>query len=112
MASEEQLGNQGLSGASRFVDLFGGKAGFVVGGAPKQPEIIIGQIVQGLLAFIGVIFGILIIYGGYLWMTARGNEEVVKKSFGIIKNAAIGFIITLGAYAIATFVVNNIILSI
>ncbi|MCK4553697.1 hypothetical protein KAU19_01920, partial [Candidatus Parcubacteria bacterium] len=44
----------------------------------------IGQIINAVLVFLGVIFLILMIYGGYIWMTARGNEQEVEKAKNII----------------------------
>ncbi len=60
----------------------------------------LGLIVNAILSLLGVIFIILIIYGGIKWMMAGGNEEDVKKATTIIKNAIIGLIITVSAYAI------------
>lgn len=65
---------------------------------------IIGKIVGAGLAFIGIIFFILIIYGGFLWMTARGDEAQVTKAKDLIVSAAIGLIIVLSAYAITYYV--------
>jgi len=69
---------------------------------------IIGTIVGALLSFIGILFFILVIYGGYLWMTARGNEEQVGKSISIITQAAIGLIIVAAAYLITRFLGETI----
>lgn len=66
----------------------------------------VGTIIQTALGFLGVIFLILMIYGGFLWMTDRGNEDQVKKSKGLISAAVIGLIIVLSAYAISFFVVD------
>ena len=52
----------------------------------------------------GVVFLILMIYGGYLWMLARGNEQEVEKAKNIIQNALIGLVIVLAAYAITALV--------
>lgn len=60
----------------------------------------IGSYIQIILSFIGVLFLILMIYGGYVWMMARGDEQSVTKAQGIIKNSIIGIIIVLMAYAI------------
>ncbi|HNV12434.1 MAG TPA: pilin [bacterium] len=60
----------------------------------------IGRIVSTALSLIGVVFIILIILGGYQWMTAGGNEEQVSKAKDRIKNAIIGLVITVSAYAI------------
>jgi hypothetical protein len=65
----------------------------------------LGSVVKGALSFVGVIFLILMIYAGYLWMTARGDEGQVDKATDMIRTAIIGFIITMGAYSITAFVV-------
>lgn len=67
------------------------------------PEII-GEIVKVVLSFLGVIFLILMIYGGYTWMIARGNEQEVEKAKSLIRNAVIGLIIVLAAYTVTFFV--------
>jgi hypothetical protein len=85
------------------------KTGFS-GNIPNKTDIpsIIGIIVGALLSFIGILFFILVIYGGYLWMTARGNEEQVGKSISIITQAAIGLIIVAAAYLITRFLGETI----
>jgi hypothetical protein len=64
----------------------------------------IGQIIGVLLSFVGTVFFILIIYGGFLWMTAAGNEQNVTKAKGLITSAIIGLVIVLAAYAITSYV--------
>jgi len=64
----------------------------------------LGTVVGAGLAFIGVLFFILIIYGGLLWMTARGNESQVEKAKDLIQAAIIGLIIVLAAYAITAYI--------
>lgn len=60
----------------------------------------IGIAISVVVSFIGIILLCLIIYGGYLWMTAMGNESQIDKAKGIIKNAIIGVIIVFCAYMI------------
>lgn len=69
-----------------------------------SPLGIIGVIIGVILSFLGVIFLLLIIYGGFLWMTAAGNEEKVTKAKKIIQNSIVGLIIVIAAYAITVFV--------
>lgn len=64
----------------------------------------IGKIVGAILAFVGTIFFILIIYAGLRWMLARGNEQEVQKAKDIIEASVIGLIIVLSAYAITAYV--------
>ncbi|MEI8360565.1 MAG: hypothetical protein WCG01_00295 [bacterium] len=64
----------------------------------------IGQYMGVAVSFLGVIFLCLAIYGGYLWMTAQGEEKKVAEAKDIIKRAVIGLIIVVSAYAITAFV--------
>jgi hypothetical protein len=68
----------------------------------------IARIVQVILGFLGVIFLVLVLYAGFLWMTAAGNEEKIKKAKDIMIAAVIGVAIILSAYAITYFVIDNL----
>ena len=72
------------------------------------PQVIIGTIVSAILSFIGVIFFLLIFYGGIRWMLAQGNEQEVETAKKIIIAAVIGLVIVLAAYAITAFVGQTI----
>lgn len=73
----------------------------------KLPELV-GDIVGTALSFVSVIFFILMIYGGFLWMTARGNSDQEGKARDTIFGAVIGIIIVLAAYALTTFVFSSL----
>ncbi|MBU1132641.1 TrbC/VirB2 family protein [Patescibacteria group bacterium] len=68
----------------------------------------IGNIINILLGLLGVILVIIIVYAGYLWMTAGGDTEQVKKAKSWMINAVIGMIIILSSYAIADFVISKL----
>ena len=74
--------------------------------ATTMPKII-GKVIGVLLSLVGVILVMIIIYAGFLWMTAGGNEEQVKKAKAWLTNAIVGLVITLSAYAISAFVVGQ-----
>ena len=78
------------------------------GTASQSLAIEIGRIAGAALAFLGTIFLVLMIAGGIMWMTAGGSEERVKTAGKLIIAAIIGLIIVLGAYAITTFVAENV----
>lgn len=67
------------------------------------------RIIKVALSFIGVIFIILIIYGGVLWMTAAGNDDQIKKARTVIIRSSIGLIIVLASLSITWFVFKSII---
>lgn len=67
---------------------------------------IIGRIISIVLGSLGVIFLILLVYSGWVWMTAGGDAERVKKAQRILINATIGIIVVVMAYAITTFIIG------
>ena len=66
---------------------------------------IIGNILNVFFGFLGVLLLCYLIYGGYLWMTATDSKGP-EKAKEIIKNAIIGLIIIVSAFAITTFVMD------
>ena len=64
----------------------------------------INNIINIALSLLGIIFVLLTIYGGVIFMTARGNEEQTQKAKSVIIQSIIGLIIVIGAYAISYFV--------
>jgi amino acid transporter len=73
-----------------------------------DPMEIVVRVIQGALGFLVIIFFVLIIFAGFKWMTAGGNEETVAKAKKNIINAIIGTVIVIMAYAITTFVFNAV----
>lgn len=68
----------------------------------------VSQIIRIILSFLGILAVIIILWGGFVWMTALGDEGKVETAKKLIVAGIIGIVIILSAYAIATFVINNI----
>lgn len=66
------------------------------------------NIVAYLLSFLGLLAVIIILYGGYLWMTSAGNEDQIDKAKETLKSGVIGLIVILSALAIAVFVSSGV----
>lgn len=64
----------------------------------------VAAVITAFLGLLGIIFIILILYAGYNWMTAAGDEQKVTKAKDTIQKAIIGLIIIVAAYAITAFV--------
>jgi cytochrome bd-type quinol oxidase subunit 2 len=64
----------------------------------------VARILNTVFGLLGIVFVVLIIYGGFLWMTSAGNESQVEKARKIMTQAVIGLAIVLMSYAIAKFV--------
>jgi len=69
----------------------------------------IGRIIGAGLMFIGLLFLVLMIYGGFLWMTARGNEEQVTRAKELIVQACFGLIIVVSAYLTTRYIGETVI---
>lgn len=69
----------------------------------------IGSIINAALGFLGVIAVVIILFGGFKWMTAGGNEEKVGEAKKLIIAGIIGLAIILSAYAIASFVIRELV---
>jgi len=96
-----KAGNYGLSETATKIPAFESQS---QGNATTFLNSKIGSIVGVVLSFVGVIFLILMIYAGLVWMTAQGNQEQVNKAKDLMINAIIGLIIVLAAYAITAFI--------
>lgn len=64
----------------------------------------VGGVVGLILSFVGIIFLILTVYAGLMWMTAQGNAGQVDKAKDLLINAIIGLVIVTAAYSITIFI--------
>lgn len=68
--------------------------------------------VQGFIALViktatgimGSIALVMMIYGGFLWMTSSGNSSQVDKAQNVIFYGALGIFVIFGSYALITFI--------
>ncbi len=75
-------------------------------GERQDPRLLVSRIINVFLGLLATVFLVLVLHGGFLWMTAQGNEEQVTKAQTEIKNAVIGLVVILLAYSITVFVTN------
>lgn len=68
----------------------------------------IGAGIGVLLSILGVVFLVIVIYGGLLWMTAGGEEAKVKKGKTMLIEGVVGLLICLSAYSFSIYVVGKI----
>jgi hypothetical protein len=78
-----------------------------IGLGARNPKDIIVGIIQVVLGFLGLIAVILIMYGGFLWMTSNGDAAKVEKAKKTLIAAVIGLLIILSSWGIASWIINR-----
>ncbi|MDO8261365.1 MAG: hypothetical protein Q7T50_07815 [Candidatus Magasanikbacteria bacterium] len=71
-----------------------------------DPREIAGSVVNIFLGFLGVIAVLIILYGGFKWMTAGGDEGPIGEAKQMISAGVVGLVVILAAFGIAQFVIN------
>ena len=73
-----------------------------------DPREVAAGVINVALGFLGIIAVVIILLGGFKWMTAAGNEEKVEEAQKLIKAGIIGLVIILAAWGIASFVIRSV----
>ncbi len=71
-------------------------------------RVIIARIIRAVLGLLGIIALVIVIYGGFVYMTSGGNDERIATAKKILINGGIGLAIILSAFAITQFVLNQL----
>jgi cysteine-rich repeat protein len=90
--------------ATDSLDTVGGVSGL----ADTDPRIIVARLIRTFLSVVGVVLVVLIIAGGFMWMTAGGDPERVARAKRILIQAIVGFIIIMASWAITTFIIGSL----
>ncbi|MBU0646453.1 pilin [Patescibacteria group bacterium] len=69
---------------------------------------LIGGLINVIISVLGIVFVILIVYAGILYMTAGGEKDKVEKAKNLMIQAVIGLVIIVAAYAISSFVITQL----
>jgi TRAP-type C4-dicarboxylate transport system permease small subunit len=67
-----------------------------------------GSVINVALSVLGLVFLGYALYAGFKWMTAQGDEKAVTAAKDTIKNSVIGIIIIVAAFALTTFVMQQL----
>lgn len=73
-----------------------------------SPQVLIGKVIVAALGVVGSLALLMFIYGGFVWMTAAGNQEMVTRGRNVLIWATIGLIIIFSSYAIVRFVFQGV----
>lgn len=75
----------------------------------NDPRLIAAEIIRIFLTFLGIMFAVYTVYGGYLWMTSAGNDDRISKARSIIIHGIIGSMIILFSYTLVFFLFRHVI---
>ena len=74
----------------------------------SDPRDMASQVISIVLGFLGIVAVVIILLGGFRWMTAGGNEDRVSEARKLIAAGIIGLVIVLAAFGIAQFVLDQL----
>lgn len=74
----------------------------------SDPVTAVYWLINYLLTFLGLAFVVLLVYGGAIWIKARGNSEEIEKAKKFIRNGLIGLIIVLASYSTSAVIFDII----
>ncbi|MBN1326017.1 hypothetical protein JW977_03515 [Candidatus Falkowbacteria bacterium] len=94
--------------ASKFLQGLTSTATQVGYGETTTPQQYAASIIKVAFTLIGIIFTILLIYGGYLYLTSQGDEKKVSSGKKTITTAVVGLVIIISGYSITYFVAKNL----
>lgn len=80
----------------------------IVGWGTQDLRTTIMLVINILIGFLGIVAVVGIVYGGFKYMTAGGNEEQAAGGRKVIAAGVIGLVIIFTAYAIASFTVSSL----
>ena len=72
----------------------------------KDLRLIVADIINQLVAFLGIIAVMIILFAGFRWMLSGGNDEKVAEAKKTMVSGLIGLFLVLTSYSIANFVLN------
>ncbi|MBI2551005.1 DUF4215 domain-containing protein [Candidatus Uhrbacteria bacterium] len=77
-------------------------------GVNDSVPLIVAKLISVLLGFLGVLAVLIVLWGGWVFLTSAGDQKRVKKGRDILRNGLIGLVLILGAYGIASFVISRL----
>ncbi|HBR81133.1 MAG: hypothetical protein UX09_C0006G0008 [Candidatus Uhrbacteria bacterium GW2011_GWE2_45_35] len=75
-------------------------------GGAEDLTTVIGNLINVVLGVLGIIFLVLVVYAGFLYLTDQGGGEKAKKAMKLLTTAVIGIVIIVAAYAISNYVIG------
>lgn len=70
---------------------------------------LVGRIISASLSVVGTLALVMFVYGGFLWLTSRGDVKMIGKGKETMTWAILGLVIIFGAYVIVRTVLTGLV---
>lgn len=74
----------------------------------RDANLLVVDVIRKILFYVIFVAVIVILYGGFRYLTSAGNEERVKSARTTLKVGVIGLVVIMLAYSIMTFIVAKV----
>lgn len=69
-----------------------------------DPVVVAAQVINVFLRLLGLLSVVFMLYGGWIWIWARGNDEEISRAKDIIRGSIIGLVVILSSYGVMQWV--------
>ena len=74
-----------------------------------DPRTTVARLINVAMLFLGIIAVVIVLLGGFKWMTAAGNEDKVGEAKKLMGAGVVGLVIVLSAWGVANFILSRLI---
>ena len=96
-----------VDAATIYLNPFGGGEAYGnlsdTGLGSTDPVVVASQLINVFLRLLGAITVILMLYGGWIWIWAKGNQEEITRAKDIIRGSIIGLLVILSSFGVMQF---------
>lgn len=78
----------------------------ITGYGTNDPQTIVIKLINWVLGILALVAVVLVLIGGFKWMTAAGNEEKVTDAKKLLVAAVIGLVIIMAAWGISLYAIG------
>ena len=100
MASAQTAGDWGINDLAETDD--------PINIGTRSIENTVAGVVNIVLGFLGILATLIILWGGFKWMTSQGNSDSIDDAKKMIGAGVVGLVIILTAYAVSRFVLQSL----
>ncbi len=98
----------GLNDAADAANLLGKDKEYKDASSTTLVQNKVGYFLNIIISFVGMLFFLLMLYGGFLFMTSAGDTGTLKKAKGYMIYSAIGVIVIVLSYAGTNFIIATL----